>query len=137
MPKQKPRENRKRRRCRRRREEARLERKRQAEALEAELSECWLCDCGQYIEDGCHCPHCGAEPPWGCPCDWCQGERYEEPDDYEPDFGDEDYFSEPVGSCEWCGVNLYPDDDPDLCDQCAWHAAQAGGSEGDGIQPVT
>ena len=32
----------------------------------------WLCDCGNYITDGCHCPLCGREPPWGCPCDDCQ-----------------------------------------------------------------
>ncbi len=35
-------------------------------------SESWLCSCGEYIEDGCHCPTCNAEPPWGCPCSFCQ-----------------------------------------------------------------
>ncbi len=44
--------------------------------------------------------------------------------------------SEPFGSCDWCGTNLYRDDEWDgLCDQCAWHAQQGGGSDGD-IQPV-
>lgn len=32
----------------------------------------WLCICGRFIEDGCHCPDCGREPPWGCPCSQCQ-----------------------------------------------------------------
>lgn len=35
-------------------------------------SECWLCNCGHFVEDGFHCPYCGAEPPWGCPCSECQ-----------------------------------------------------------------
>lgn len=34
----------------------------------------------------------------------------------------DDDYSEPVGSCEWCGTNLYEDDDEELCDQCLWHA---------------
>jgi hypothetical protein len=32
----------------------------------------WLCNCGEFIEDGYHCPNCGCEPPWGCPCSGCQ-----------------------------------------------------------------
>lgn len=29
----------------------------------------WLCDCGNFITDGCcHCTNCGAEAPWGCDC---------------------------------------------------------------------
>lgn len=28
----------------------------------------WLCVCGEFITDGCHCPGCGHEPAWGCPC---------------------------------------------------------------------
>lgn len=35
-------------------------------------SECFVCPCGNYIEDGYHCENCGAEPPWGCPCSFCQ-----------------------------------------------------------------
>lgn len=35
----------------------------------------WLCVAGHLHEDGCHCPSTGEEPPWGCPCDWCQGDR--------------------------------------------------------------
>jgi len=41
----------------------------------------WLCTCGNYIEDGCHCSFCYQEPPWGCPCSWCQGDRYYEDED--------------------------------------------------------
>ena len=37
------------------------------------MTQDWLCNCGNYIEDGLHCPLCGHEPPWGCPCDGCQG----------------------------------------------------------------
>jgi len=48
-----------------------------------------------------------------------------------------DGYMEPVGSCEWCGTNLYEDDDEDLCNQCAWHAAQNRGDEDCGFQPVT
>jgi hypothetical protein len=36
----------------------------------------WLCVCGNFITDGLHCSACHAEPPWGCPCSRCQGERY-------------------------------------------------------------
>ncbi|HEY1186924.1 MAG TPA: hypothetical protein VGE74_04670 [Gemmata sp.] len=39
-------------------------------------------------------------------------------------FGEAD-DNEPVGSCDNCGGNLYPDDDWDgLCNSCAWHAEQ-------------
>lgn len=34
--------------------------------------DCWMCPCGDFIEDGMHC-ECGREPPWGCPCSECQG----------------------------------------------------------------
>lgn len=34
----------------------------------------------------------------------------------------EDDYSEPVGSCENCGTNLYEDDDSELCDQCLWRS---------------
>lgn len=47
-------------------------------------SEHWLCRCGEYIEDGCHCSNCNAEPPWGCPCSFCQ-----DGEDDEDDFDDE------------------------------------------------
>lgn len=53
--------------------------------------------------------------------------------DYDP----ADWDNEPVGSCDWCGTNLYPDDDDELCDQCLWHAEQNRGGESFGIQPVT
>ena len=41
---------------------------------------------------------------------------------YQVDFMDsgDDEASEPVGSCDDCGTNLYEDDDPELCDQCLW-----------------
>jgi hypothetical protein len=41
----------------------------------------WLCSCGNYIEDGLHCPRCRREPPWGCPCAFCQDPGAEEEDD--------------------------------------------------------
>jgi hypothetical protein len=45
------------------------------------------------------------------------------PGDHEFDPRDyDDGPEEPVGSCEWCGTNLYPGDDLDLCDQCFWLA---------------
>lgn len=53
-----------------------------------------------------------------------------EPDDSELDdvqidalnWGEDsdDDYSEPVGSCEQCGVNLYEEDDDEYCDQCLW-----------------
>lgn len=52
-----------------------------------------------------------------------------------PDFYDDDY-AEPIGSCEWCGTNLYADDDDELCDQCLWHSEQNKGGEDCGFQPV-
>ena len=58
---------------------------------------CWLCQCGNWIEDGLHCMECLAEPPWGCPCCFCD-ERYdddfEEPDEFDAYFDDPDCFPE-------------------------------------------
>ena len=64
-------------------------------------------------------------------------------DDCDDDYDD---YCEPIGSCEWCGTNLYSDDYDGLCDLCAWHAMQddagsedVGGSEdigGSGTMPV-
>lgn len=47
----------------------------------------WLCNCGNFIENGLHCPSCGAEPPWGCPCEGCEDDLFDEYDDdvFEPD----------------------------------------------------
>lgn len=73
----------------------------------------------------------------------------DDPDDYDY-LDDQDAFGredcpEPCGSCEWCGVNVYPDADtgyvdPDgLCEQCAWAAELGQGSEdvgGSGIMPI-
>lgn len=42
---------------------------------------------------------------------------------------------QPVGSCELCGVNLYEDDDDELCDQCLWWSSISGG--GEGWQPIS
>lgn len=39
----------------------------------------WLSVCGHYIEDGLHCPDCGEEPPWGCPCDICETAQEKRP----------------------------------------------------------
>ncbi len=45
----------------------------------------WLCDCGNFIEDGRHCPSCKREPPWGCPC--CDDIELDEEEDYgDPPF---------------------------------------------------
>lgn len=41
----------------------------------------WMCGCGHYEESGWHCSVCGAEPPWGCDCSFCNDERL----DYEED----------------------------------------------------
>lgn len=47
--------------------------------------ELWCCSvCGGLIEDGYHCPNCGTEPPWGCPCSDCQ----------DGNGGDEIFFDE-------------------------------------------
>ena len=52
-----------------------------------------------------------------------------EHDDHDG-FDPNDEWDEPVGSCEWCGGNLYPDTDWDgLCDSCAWHAEQNRGAD--------
>ena len=114
------RENRRRRLKRRKKHERRLAEKR----LQEELANCWLCCCGNYIEDGLHCTMCGAEPPFGCPCSGCQdGDGEGDYDGCEPD----DSYLEPCGSCEWCGANIYPGDYgvmDELCDQCAWGAEQ-------------
>lgn len=38
----------------------------------------WLCNCGNWIDDGLHCDLCLASPPWGCPCSGCQDGDSEE-----------------------------------------------------------
>jgi hypothetical protein len=73
--------------------------------------------------------------PWRCPeCGKLMAECWCDDHDGDPVLYDD--YNEPVGSCEWCGTNLYQDDDDDLCDQCAWHAAQNKGGEDSGIQPI-
>ncbi len=76
---------------------------------------------------GDQCPRCGAlGVEWdetGCAvCDADPGLREDSSGDgFEPDDG----YTEPVGSCDECGCNLYQDDEWDgLCNQCAWYAAQ-------------
>lgn len=32
----------------------------------------------------------------------------------------EDECDVPIGSCEICGVNLYPEDNIDVCPRCEW-----------------
>jgi hypothetical protein len=49
----------------------------------------------------------------------CQGDYPDQDDDW-CECPDDDDGMEPVGSCEECGVNLYKDDDPELCEQCLW-----------------
>jgi hypothetical protein len=90
-------ENRKRRLRRRKRQEGQPARQ-AARRQRLEDSQCWLCGCGGWVEDGCHCRDCFAEPPWGCPCDWCQGDRYEDDED-----GEDDPWSEwdPDDGCDY------------------------------------
>lgn len=71
-----------------------LSRKQQSLA-DGQFLEHWLCRCGHYIEDGIHCPKCGSEPPWGCPCDLCDS----------PDMTDDPEF--------WGYGDGYFDDDED------------------------
>lgn len=42
------------------------------------MSEEWLCGAGHFHADGLHCLATGEEPPWGCPCSWCQDGASEE-----------------------------------------------------------
>lgn len=51
----------------------------------------WLCACGHYQEDAFHCDCCGAEPPWGCPCETCQS-----PDEDDEEFWAPDYEGEAI-----------------------------------------
>lgn len=51
----------------------------------------WLCNCGNYIEDGLHCEDCGASPPWGCPCSGCQDGWVEEDGENDEQVYGEDY----------------------------------------------
>lgn len=39
----------------------------------AETRKNWRCAAGHLHEDGLHCPSTRQEPPWGCPCSFCQG----------------------------------------------------------------
>ena len=50
-------------------------------------------------------------------------------DDFDPDDPDEDERREPVGSCDWCGSDIYRGDWDGLCEQCAWHASQGEGCD--------
>ena len=36
----------------------------------------------------------------------------------------DEYYNTPIGSCDNCGVNVYPDEDDGsgLCGQCQWFA---------------
>jgi len=54
----------------------------------------WLCHCGNYVEDGLHCDLCGAEPPWGYPCEGCQSAGWGEEEDEDEDYWD-DYDCRP------------------------------------------
>ena len=79
---------------------------------------CWKCDnpreC-RIVSRGCGtetlCNACGAQVDF----DYDDDDWFDDDDDW---CGDD--YSEPIGSCEDCGTNLYPDDDIDLCDQCLW-----------------
>lgn len=52
---------------------------------------CWLCPCGEWIEDGRHCPDCLRQPPWGCPCMACEGENDGDTDEEDADVDFIDY----------------------------------------------
>jgi hypothetical protein len=75
-------ENRRRRERNRRREEARIW-ERTYETIEEPAG--WCCWCGAYNETEFHCAHCGAEPPWGCPCDFHDGPDDDDAWDYYED----------------------------------------------------
>lgn len=98
--KQKPRNNRRRRLKRRKKHERRL-----LEKEEERSRNSWLCDCGNWIEDGLHCEMCGREPPWGCPCSWCQDRYGDEDGDfddgYPDDFNDEELYCAACGNTGW------------------------------------
>jgi hypothetical protein len=85
-------ENRKARKRRRRRQQRQDERR----ALECEQNG-WLCQCGNWIEDGLHCPMCGMEPPWGCGCSYCEDRDDEEHEDYLDEM---DFFYEIEGELD-------------------------------------
>lgn len=75
-------------------------------------------------------------PPRQPPPDEYDGPGWAEfdPRDYDDDDWDD---NEPIGSCDLCGCNLYPDDDWDgLCNQCSWSCEQNKGNGGGGIQPI-
>ena len=88
-----------------------------------DFSQAWLCNCGDYIEDGLHCPICGHEPPWDCDCGMHDEEEYDAFDEtswyddpyiaqsiYEAIEADEDYEGEPdftLDELEW--DEQYPD----------------------------
>lgn len=58
---------------------------------EEEARNSWLCQAGHFHEDGLHCSTTGEEPPWGCPCGFCQdGDGESEDDDMlgMPPYGD-------------------------------------------------
>src|SRR5688572_6112823 len=46
----------------------------------------WMCGCGHYEESGLHCSVCGAEPPWGCDCSFCNDKYWrDEEEEFEVD----------------------------------------------------
>ncbi|KAA3644534.1 MAG: hypothetical protein DWQ07_14030 [Chloroflexi bacterium] len=54
----------------------------------------WLCVCGHYEESDFHCSRCGAEPPWGCDCSYCD-ERYRYPEDFIEEYPEVDPYEGP------------------------------------------
>ncbi len=61
-----------------------------------------------------------------------EGEQQYDDDVYED-------YSEPTGSCDECGVDIYADDIGGLCDQCQWYAEMGEGSPdvgGGGAMPM-
>lgn len=42
----------------------------------------WLCNCGHWEDEPLHCSCCGAEPPWGCDCSFCDEARHAGDDEY-------------------------------------------------------
>jgi hypothetical protein len=86
------------------------------EALESD--EGWLCSCGHWEETDLHCSYCGGEPPWGCPCAFCEDRDADEWDDDLEVVVEETPFGEDagVGGCRFPGACLMPG--PHLPSEC-------------------
>lgn len=70
-----------------------------------------------------------------CECnylvDYDHDEDFEDDDEWDDQDEDweDDESDEPIGSCENCGTNLYPEDDDEFCDQCLWRVTGGAGRD--------